>query len=156
MNSTDITLTQYLGKYADHPDAKAAVREAAVDMLAKVNELYALAKEHGLDMPDNPVTKSGVSGSANGGFRPQVCPIGAPKSTHKTGHAVDRYDPHRKFASWCLEHLDELVGRGLYMEDPRWTPTWVHLQDVPPGSKRTVYIPSTAPALAPALPEQMA
>ena len=40
------------------------------------------------------------------------------------------------------------------MEDPQWTPTWVHLQIVPPGSRRRVYIPSSKPALAAKLPEQ--
>jgi hypothetical protein len=40
------------------------------------------------------------------------------------------------------------------MEDPQWTPTWVHLQMVPPGSHRRVYCPSSKPPMVAKLPEQ--
>lgn len=152
--SLAITLKDWLGPYADHPDGTPAVREAAIEMLTKVNELYAMAADDGLAMPDNPSTGTGVAGQRNGGFRPQVTSVGAKGSRHKDGHAVDRYDPKREFARWCLRNLDELSKRGLHMEDPRWTPTWVHLQDVPPGSGRRIFIPSADKPLAPALPEQ--
>lgn len=122
-------------------------------MLDVVNDLYDRASQDGCDLPDNPKTGSGVSGSGNGGFRPHDCPVGASDSQHKQGRAVDRYDPHRQFASWCMAHLDELEKRGLHMEDPRWTPSWVHLQDVPPHSGKTVYIPNSDPALAGDPPE---
>lgn len=148
----NITLAEYLGPYANHPDATPEVRANAQTMLARVNALYAIAARDGVPLPDNPNTKSGVSGSGNGGFRPRACPVGAPSSTHKDGNGVDRYDPSRAFAAWCLSHQDVLASMGLHMEDPRWTPTWVHLQDVPPRSQRIVYIPSTAPALAAAPP----
>jgi hypothetical protein len=143
-----ITTIEYFGQYAGHADATPAVQQAARAMLAKVNDLYARAAEDGCELPDNPATGSGVSGNGHGGFRPQDCQVGASNSTHKDGRGVDRYDPHRQFAAWCLAHPHELTKRGLHMEDPRWTPTWVHLQDVPPHSGRLVYVPSTAPALA--------
>ena len=72
-------------------------------------------------------------------------------STHLTGQALDTKDPNRRFAKWCLQNLHELEEIGLWMEDPRWTPTWVHLQTVPPRSGKRVYVPSTKPALAPPL-----
>lgn len=75
----------------------------------------------------------------------------AKTSTHITGQALDTKDPQRKFAKWCLANLQELEEIGLWMEDPRWTPTWVHLQTVPPKSGKRVYIPSTKPPLAPPL-----
>lgn len=144
----EISLAEYLGPYADHPDATAQVRENAISLLAKVNAVYSIAAHDGVSLADNPATHSGVSGSGNGGFRPKVCPVGAASSTHKTGHGIDRYDPKRQFSAWCLAHPDVLRDHGLHMEDPRWTPTWVHLQDQPPKSGNLVYIPSAEPALA--------
>lgn len=151
--SINVTLLEYLGPYAEHPDATAAVRSNAVDLLARVNAVYALAFRDGVPLPDNPKTGSGISGSGNGGFRNRLCPVGASSSTHKTGRGIDRYDPQRHFASWCLAHKNALMEAGLYMEDPRWTPTWVHLQDKAPASGNLVYIPSTDKALAAAPPE---
>lgn len=146
--SLNITIAEYLGHYADHPDATPQVCEAAINMLERVNSFYAIAAADGVRFQDNPHTGGGVAGSGNGGFRPKLCPVGATSSTHKTGHAVDRFDPSRQFAAWCIAHQDVLKEHGLYMEDPRWTPSWVHLQDVPPKSGNIVYIPSTDPALA--------
>ena len=153
--SITITLADWLGKYLEHPDATSEVRAAAESMLDKVNQLRAAATASGLVLVSNPATGCGVSGNGNGGFRPCDCSVGAAGSRHKDGHAVDSYDPHRTFARWCLQHPAALDRLGLHMEDPRWTPTWTHLQDVPPKSGRRVFIPSCAP-LAPALPEQAA
>lgn len=149
-----ITLAQYLGPYAEHVDASAAVRAAAARMLEKVNRIHALAEADGHVFPTNPATGSRVSGRGNGGFRPQDCEVGSPNSPHKLGRGVDTYDPQRSFARWCLRNLARLEAEGLYMEDPRWTPTWVHLDDRGPKSGRRVFVPSSSPALAQALPEQ--
>ena len=143
-----LTLTQYLGPYARHADATATIQTNALQLIDKVNQLYTEAYQDGCELPSNPATGSQISGSGNGGFRPLDSPVGAANSTHKQGRGVDTYDPQRQFASWCLAHPEELLQLGLFMEDPRWTPTWVHLQDQPPGSRRTVYVPSQAPALA--------
>lgn len=93
------------------------------------------------------------------GWRPPVVnsstPNAATGSRHLTARAVDLRDtPDRDLARWCLRNLDQLEDIGLWMEDPQWTPSWVHLQIVPPGSDRRVYIPSTQPPLAKLLPEQ--
>lgn len=93
------------------------------------------------------------------GWRPPVVNSGtknaAVGSKHLTARAVDVRDtPDRDLARWCLRNLDVLDDIGLWMEDPQWTPTWVHLQIVPPGSGRRVYVPSTQPPLAKLLPEQ--
>lgn len=143
-----ITATDYFGRYAEHDDATAERRYHATALLDVVNDLLEAAAADGCDLPENPTTGSQISGSGNGGFRPQDSKVGAGGSKHKDGRAVDIYDPARQFASWCLAHPKELEKRGLYMEDPRWTPTWVHLQDVPPGSGKLVFIPSATPALA--------
>lgn len=164
MSGSDvISAAQYFGPYAEHPALTPEIRFKATAMLDVVNDLYDLAARDGCELPDNPRTGCGVSGSGNGGYRPPECKVGSPTSEHKNGRAVDRYDPHRQFASWCLAHPEELEKRGLHMEDPRWTVTldehgkvvgaWVHLQDLPPKSGRRVFIPNTTPALAPYPPK---
>ena len=143
-----ISESQYFGKYANHPDATAERRFHATVMLDIVNNLLETAAADGCELPENPNTGNQISGNGNGGFRPQNSQVGAGSSKHKDGRAVDIFDPKRQFASWCLAHPDELTKRGLHMEDPRWTPTWLHLQDVPPGSGKLVFIPSSDPPLA--------
>lgn len=143
-----ITSRQYFGDYAEHRDATAQVRYHATALLDIVNDLLEVAAAAGCELPENPSTGCQISGNGNGGFRPQDSKVGAGNSKHKEGRGIDIYDPHRQLASWCLAHPKALEERGLHMEDPRWTPSWVHLQDVPPGSGKLVYIPSTAPALA--------
>lgn len=92
------------------------------------------------------------------GWRPQgvndVTSNAAAASTHLTGEGGDVYDPDRAFAAWCLANMDKVAQCGLYMEDPRWTPTWVHLQTRAPKSGKRVYIPSAKPPLAPPLGAQ--
>lgn len=76
-------------------------------------------------------------------------------SLHLHGMGVDLRDiPGRPLARWCLRNLATLEKIQLWMEDPRWTPTWVHLQSAPPGSGRRVFVPSNTPPLTAALPEQ--
>jgi hypothetical protein len=45
--------------------------------------------------------------------------------------AVDFADPNGEFKKWCLDNFDLIKKVGLYMEDPAFTPTWVHLQTRP-------------------------
>lgn len=129
-------------------------------LLDKANALRAEAEGEGVARKTDPDTGTEISGakggSGAGGFRPQDSKTGAPNSAHKTAHAVDVFDPDRRFAAWCLAHLDRVREHGLYIEDPRWTPGWVHLQDVPPKSGKLCYVPSTAPALAGWPPEWIA
>lgn len=71
----------------------------------------------------------------------------AKTSRHITAQAGDVRDPVRLFAGWCNRRLEELELCGLWMEDSRWCPSWVHLQIVPPKSGNRIYIPSTKPPL---------
>jgi hypothetical protein len=122
------------------------IRRNAEDTVAKANELLARAGFEDVC-------------SVNSGWRPRqvnaATPNAAATSHHLTGRAVDLPDPDRTLAAWCVDNLEALAEMGLWMEDPRWTPTWVHLQSVPPGSGNRVFSPSLAPALAEALPEQL-
>lgn len=60
------------------------------------------------------------------------------KSTHCQLMAVDFKDDG-KFAKWCLDNLGILAQAGLWMEDPRYTKGWVHLDSKP--RKNRVFIP---------------
>lgn len=93
------------------------------------------------------------------GWRPPAVNSGtanaATGSRHLTARAGDVRDTAlRAFASWCLRNLDRLERIGLWIEDPQWTPTWVHLQTVQPKSGLRVYRPSDVDPLVPRLPEQ--
>lgn len=134
-----ITLDQYFGCYAKHPDATAGKWAVADIMLDKVNRLLEAAAECGLHLPVNPRTGSQISGGENGGFRPNVCSVGAALSKHKQGHAVDVYDPGDHLDKWLTDDL--LKEFGLWREHPDDTPNWIHLQDTPPKSGKRTFKP---------------
>jgi hypothetical protein len=56
---------------------------------------------------------------------------GVPNSPHLTGEAVDLKDKDGKLALWFMNNIHILRELGLYMEDPRYTKGWVHLQTRP-------------------------
>lgn len=66
---------------------------------------------------------------------------GAPRSMHLTGNACDIADSDCKLKSFLRTNPDALVCAGLYAEDYDHTPTWVHLQRVPPKSGKRVFKP---------------
>lgn len=153
-----ITLEQYwMGRDAAYPDeCTLAVRRNAGALLVKTNTLLKCAAADGVEPGVNKDTGNAVAS----GWRPKGINAktsnAAQLSTHIYACGIDLEDEiARLLARWCLRHLDLLEQMGIYMEDPRWTPTWVHWQSVPPGSWKRVYIPSSAPALALALPEQV-
>ena len=92
----------------------------------------------------------------NSGWRPQsindATSNAAGHSKHLTGEACDLPDPDGSLRGWAVDNLDVLADIGLWIEDPRWTPTWLHVQTVPPKSGKRVFIPSTAPATDPDFP----
>jgi len=126
-----ITLEDWIGPHGGSIDATDEVRGNARNMLERVNDLLVLAYTEGVNLHINPSTGSWVSGAGNGGFRPQNSPVGAKFSKHKTGHAVDIYDPNNDIDKWDTDGI--LEEHGLYREHPDDTPTWCHLQDIPPG-----------------------
>jgi Peptidase M15. len=60
-------------------------------------------------------------------------------STHCQLMAVDFNDKDGKLDEWCLSNLDVLERAGLWLEDPRYTIGWVHLDRKP--RKNRVFIP---------------
>lgn len=134
-----ITLSQWLGPYQAHVDATEAVKTAASFMLDKVNDLLLVYADEGNVVRINPKTTCQVSGAGNGGFRPSDSTVGAPLSKHKTGHAVDLYDPDGALDAWLTDELLEEFS--LYREHPDYTNGWCHLQDVPPRSGNRTFLP---------------
>ena len=136
-----ITFEQYVGIHEHSPDWTAERQLNAVNLLVACARLEELAKEDGVVFPDNPKTGSGVSGDTLGGFRPQDCKIGAAKSSHKEGLAVDRYDPHGHIDSWCMVNQGKLAECGIYLEHPTKTIGWSHWTIKAPTSRNRVFMP---------------
>ena len=83
------------------------------------------------------VINSGLRSAEQNGSIPGA----AKKSNHLLGLAADIRDRDRSLAKYCLENLNILQECGLWMEDPQATPTWCHLQCVPPRSGSRVFKP---------------
>ena len=66
---------------------------------------------------------------------------GAQNSAHLTCEAVDISDSSRALTSWIMSNRWILDRCGLYMEDPRYTSSWVHLQTRAPASGNRIFIP---------------
>ena len=151
----------WMGRDASHPgDLTDGIRSNAAELLGRVNLLLSWAYRDGV----RPALDRATGTHVASGWRPpavnDATPNAAAGSKHMTGEAIDLRDTGtRDLARWCLRNLDALEEIGLWMEDPQWThqppgQPWVHLQIVPPGSRRRVYVPSTKPPLAARLPEQ--
>lgn len=155
-----ITLTQYLmGRDQTHAaELTPAILANAKELLARVNELLALAAEHGIAPGKDTVTGTAVaSGWRPAGVNARTANA-ASSSTHLTGEGIDLQDyPDKRLARFCLHNREAMEHIGLWAEDPRWThgktglDPWVHLQSRAPKSGMRFYIPSTAPAQCPPL-----
>lgn len=135
------------------------VHRNALETVERANKLLEAAAVDGVVPGVDQYTKNAVAS----GWRPNGVNArtqnAAATSRHITAQAVDLQDTtDRALARWCLRNLAKLEEIGLWMEDPRWTggkDPWVHVQPVPPRSGHRVYVPSTSPAIAEALPEQV-
>lgn len=59
---------------------------------------------------------------------------GGSKSKHLSGHAVDIRGKN-------ILTEAQLIQLKAYQEDPAYTPTWTHLQTIPPGSGKIIFKP---------------
>lgn len=136
-----ITLTQYAGPHRESEDWTPAREQNAIELLTRCEALEEEMVADGVEFPDNPVTKNGISGKTFGGFRPQSCTQGAPNSAHKEGQAVDRYDPKGEIDKWLMEHQSRLAHHDLYIEHPSATSGWSHWGTRAPKSGNRVFYP---------------
>jgi uncharacterized protein YcbK (DUF882 family) len=65
----------------------------------------------------------------------------APLSKHTICAAVDLEDKDGRLKAWCMANLGMLSKIGLWMESPKSTPTWVHVQSIAPRSGSRVFTP---------------
>jgi hypothetical protein len=78
------------------------------------------------------------------GWRPAAVNSGAGGATHSrhmTGQACDIEDNDGSLDAWCKENVATLESIGLWLEIDTATPTWCHVQCVPPNSGRRFFIP---------------
>ena len=91
------------------------------------------------------LTETGFDGHINSGWRPPAinqATVGAAQhSKHMLALACDLLDPNGTIDHYCLENSDVLARIGLWLEDPRSTPGWCHLQIVPPASGNRIFLP---------------
>ena len=127
-----ITLSDYyMGRDKEYPsDLTDKIKSNAESLLLKVNELLGFF---------------GESRTCNSGWRPKAVQMKVnPKamgSKHISGDAIDLEDKDGKLKEWCVFNQATLEELGLYMEHPSATPTWVHLQQVPPASGNRIFKP---------------
>lgn len=136
-----ITFSDYMGRWLGHPDVTPERVDNAEKLLDACSDLEVFARQDGVEFPLNPITGTPISGVQFGGFRPQSCTVGAKKSAHKDGMAVDRYDPDDKIDAWCMANLRRLEWCGIYLEHPDDTPGWSHWSTKRPGSGNRVFHP---------------
>lgn len=127
-----ITQEDYFKAYAGHPEITDEIRINAAGLLTAVNALLEDAIAQGWEPKVNPATGTLISGQQNGGWRPQACPIGAPKSSHKQGRGVDVADGDGELDRTIDDAM--LKRHGLFREHPDATAGWCHLTDRAPGS----------------------
>lgn len=98
-----------------------------------------------LDKVNGLIKEFGEERKVSSGWRPAelnaTVPGAAKTSKHITGDAIDLEDRDGKLKEWCVFNQDKLELLGLYMEDPASTPTWVHLQQLPPRSGKRIFKP---------------
>lgn len=73
----------------------------------------------------------------------------AKNSAHCIGLAADIVDSDGVLLAWVLDNLQLMQDNGVYLEDPRWCPNWIHFGLRKPNSGKRIFVPSSAPASAP-------
>jgi hypothetical protein len=133
------SLKDYVGAHWNSPDWDEERMDNAYALISACSKLQAIMEKDGIVFQMNPKTGTSISGDIYGGFRPQDCPIGAPKSAHKEAMAVDRHDPDEKIDEWLINHQEALVQCGIYIELPERTIGWSHWQIRP--TKNRIFMP---------------
>lgn len=65
----------------------------------------------------------------------------AMNSAHMQAAACDIQDKDKSIWNWLMMHLDDVVDVGVYLESKTYTPTWVHMQVIPPKSGNRIFLP---------------
>lgn len=134
-----LTVRDYFGPWGNSPEVNSVIQDNAARLVQAVNYVLIDFQDSGETLRINHQTKSVVSGTSYGGFRPQHCPEGAPNSSHKVGRGVDIYDPDGDLDNWLTDQILEKYG--LYREHPSATRGWCHLTNRAPKSMKRSFYP---------------
>lgn len=140
-----VTLQDYwMGRDKLYPlDLSTEIRKNAELTVDLINKLLAKAAQAGVKLPLHPQNKSHFSS----GWRPPkvngATPKAATRSHHIVARAGDIYDPNGALDKWLMTEAGQhtLQELGLWMEHPSATPTWAHVQTMPPRSGKRVFYP---------------
>ena len=125
-----ISLEAYLmGRDKEYPPT-AEMLSGANTLLLRVEALF---YDLGIELTDEDLSS---------GYRPgkyNKAAGGSPRSAHLHCVALDLKDRTRKFRDAILAAPHLLEKHGLYLEDPKHTPTWIHLQTRP--TRKRIFIP---------------
>lgn len=130
----------FMGRDVKYPlEMSPTIRGNAASLLNLVNQLLERFPEQLAIHPNGTHVSSGWRPPSVNGATPGA----APNSKHMTGYAVDIYDPEQELDTWLMsvEGQAALTEIGLWIEHPSATPTWSHIQSVPPKSKNRVFYP---------------
>lgn len=111
---------------------------AAATVVLRANKLLALYVEATGDQRPRGVTS---------GWRPAAINANVPRAAKRSKHmvccAIDIADASKTLKKWLMTEAGQkaLVECELWMEHPDATPSWVHVQSVPPQSGRRVFLP---------------
>lgn len=133
--SAMITIEELLMKRAKFEDLSEELQKNAMDLVEKLNKFR---KAYGQPM------------YVSSGYRPPEINKkigGGSKSAHMSLQACDFADADGKIFEFIKSDPTILEKCGLWMEDPQWAISWVHLQSRP-ASKR-IFIPDSSPAKDP-------
>lgn len=137
-----ITLADYwMGRDEEYPLAMTPqIEHNALSLLELVNKLLVIANTAGVRAPLN--ERGSVVRS---GWRPPqvnaTTPKAAKNSKHMTGQAIDVEDPSGVLDRWLNANVQVLEDIGLWCEHPSATPSWSHMQSVPPPSRNRFFYP---------------
>lgn len=137
-----ISLSDYwMGRDASHPLAMTPEIEHNAEILLElVNKVLIVANTSGIRAPLN--ERGSVVRS---GWRPPAINAttkgAAINSKHMTGQAIDIEDPSGALDKWLYANPQLLKDVGLWAEHPSATPTWSHLQSIPPRSGNRFFLP---------------
>lgn len=121
----------YMGRDAEYrSELTGELRANARDIVRRVNRL---------------LQRAGMMRKVTSGWRPAALnatvPGAASGSKHISCLAIDLEDRDGALDAWCMANLPVLEELGLWLEHPRATRGWCHLQTRPPRSGNRVFEP---------------
>ena len=121
----------YMGRDKTHRgELTRELRANARDTVRRVNRL---------------LRRAGITVSVSSGWRPVTINAAVPGSAKNSKHilclAIDLDDRNGQLDAWCMANPEVLEELGLWLEHPRATPGWCHLQTQPPRSGNRVFEP---------------